>query len=126
MSLTVENFIKTGARLKALFGFNPIQSNLCGKIRLYNEEITENTTDEEMIKIRSVYLKWKEAILSEFEKQEILLTNDEFGALFSTDLFFGIVSFLGIPINVFSDIQKYKAPITAFAKRQKWKKINDK
>ena len=126
MSLTVENFIKTDARLKDLFGFNPAQSNLCGKIRLYNEEITENTTDEEMIKIRSVYLKWKEAILSEFEKQEILLTNDEFGELFSTDLFFGIVSFLGIPINVFSDIQKYKAPITAFAKRQKWKKINDK
>ena len=126
MSITGKEFVKTDARLKALIGFNPAQSNLCGKIRLYNEEITENTTDEEMIKIRSVYLKWKEAILSEFERREILLTNDEFGALFSTDDFSGTVFFLDVPINVFEEIQNYIAPISAIAKRQKWKKINDK
>ena len=126
MSLTVEEFTKTDVRLKALFGFNPIQSNRYGTILLYNERITESSSDEEIIKIRSAYLRWKADILSEFEKREILLTEEEFAELFSADLFFGIVSFLGIPIDVFSDIQKYKAPITALAKRQKWKKINDK
>ena len=125
MSLTVENFIKTDARIKALFGFNPIQSNLYGPILLYNERITESTSDEEIINIRSAYLKWKSDILSEFEKQEILLTEDELGELFSTDDFSGTVSFLDVPINVFEDIQKYVAPIYALAKKQKWKKINN-
>ena len=124
MSLTVENFMKTGARLKALFGFNPIQSNRHGTILLYNERITESTSDEEIINIRSAYLKWKSDILSEFEKKEILLTEDEFGELFSTDDFSGTVSFLDLPINVFEDIQKYVAPIYALAKKQRWKKAD--
>ena len=51
-------------RLNKLIGFNPATSNHYGIIQLYNQRIDSNTTDEEIIKIRSAYLSWKNDIIA--------------------------------------------------------------
>ena len=76
MSLSFDEFLEAhrawdemDERLNKLIGFNPATSNHYGIIQLYNQPIDAKTSDEEIIKIRSAYLNWKNeiiAILSEY------------------------------------------------------------
>ena len=114
MSLTFEQmaeahkrYEKMDERLKKLIGFNPTTSNHYGCIQLYNHEIDMRTTDEEIMKLRADYLKWRDKVINLISECGFTTDNedfnDQFNDMFSVSGMFGTLYFLGIPINIHTE-----------------------
>ena len=119
MSLSFEEFEKAlrrsrivGERLQKLIGFNPSTSNHYGRIQLYNHYIDENTSDEEILRLRRDYLKWRGEVIAFFEDNGHPIDDDELGSLFSQSFMYGTVDFLGIPLDIYAGIEPYRKKIT--------------
>lgn len=95
-------------RLNKLIGFNPATSNHYGIIQLYNQRIDSNTTDEEIIKIRSAYLSWKNDIIAILAEYNLFFKDDKFGELFSIDSMSGRLSFLDEEIDIYQSADVYR------------------
>ena len=114
MSLSLDEFVeaqkaweKMDERLNRLIGFNPATSNHYGIIQLYNQPINSKTSDEEIIKIRSDYLNWKNNIIAIFSKFNLALDDEQFCKLFSVDGMFGTLTFLGIAVDIQQNTDVY-------------------
>ena len=133
MSLSLDEFVevqkaweKMDERLNRLIGFNPATSNHYGIIQLYNQPIDSKTSDEEIIKIRSDYLNWKNNIIAIFSKFDLELDDEQFCKLFYVDGMFGTLTFLGIEVDIQQNTDVYfetverliddQAPINQFQK----------
>lgn len=131
MSLSLDEFSearkaweKMNERLNRLLGFNPTTSNHYGIVQLYNQRISNKTSDEEILKIRSDYLNWKKNILAIFSKFDLELDEEQFCKLFSFDGMFGTLTFLGIEVDIQQNTDVYyeiverlmddQAPISQF------------
>ena len=95
-------------RLNKLIGFNPATSNHYGIIQLYNQRIDSNTTDEEIIKIRSAYLRWKNDIIAILAEYNLFFENDKFCELFSIDSMSGRLSFLDEEVDIYQSADVYR------------------
>ena len=95
-------------RLNKLIGFNPATSNHYGVIQLYYQPIDANTTDEEIIKIRSAYLSWKNDIIAILAEYNLFFKDDKFGELFSIDSMSGRLSFLDEEIDIYQSADVYR------------------
>ena len=95
-------------RLNKLVGFNPATSNHYGIIQLYNQRIDSNTTDEEIIKIRSVYLSWKNDIIAILAEYNLFFEDDKFCELFSIDSMSGRLSFLDEEVDIYQSADVYR------------------
>ena len=95
-------------RLFDLLGFVPASSDHYGIIRMYNIEIGSKTSDEELLKINSDFLKWKEEIIGMFAEKKIVLDKKLWEAMSSDDLMFGMTYFLGIAVDIYSGVDKYR------------------
>ena len=95
-------------RLNKLIGFNPATSNHYGIIQLYNQRIDSNTTDEEIIKIRSAYLSWKNDIIAILAEYNLFFKDDKFGELFSIDSMSGRLSFLDEEVDIYQSADVYR------------------
>lgn len=126
MSLNFQQFFEAvdewnnmDERLKRLIGFNPATSNHYGVIRLYNQKIDNNTTDEMILEIRSDYVKWRQEILTIFTNNNYHLKKDEFDKLFSADPMFGKFAILNIPVIARDGIAPYVEAIKEYIQKQK-------
>ncbi len=95
-------------RLNKLIGFNPATSNHYGIIQLYNQRIDADTTDEEIIKIRSAYLSWKKDIMAILAEYNLFYEDDNFCELFSIDSMSGKISFLDEEMNIYQSADVYR------------------
>lgn len=118
MSLSLDEFVeahkawdKMDERLNRLIGFNPATSNHYGKIQLYNHRINDQTSDEEIIKIRSEYLNWKNSIIAILSDFNLVFDEEEFCKLFSVDGMFGTLTFLGIVVDVHQNTEMYREAV---------------
>lgn len=126
MSLTFEQMAQShkrwdemDERLKKLIGFNPATSNHYGSIQLYNHQISKQTSDEEILKLRADYLEWRKGILNILEENGYIPDNNEFNDLFSISGMFGTLYFLGVPVDIYGDIDKtYRQRILVYLTRK--------
>ena len=114
MSLSLDEFIeaqkdweKMDERLNRLLGFNPATSNHYGIIQLYNQRINDQTSDEEIMKIRSGFLNWKNNIIAIFSKFNLALDDEQLSKLFSVDGMFGTLTFLGTAVDIQQNTDVY-------------------
>ena len=114
MSLSLDEFDEAlkaweemDERLNRLLGFNPATSNLYGIIQLYNQRINDQTSDEEIMKIRSGFLNWKNNIIAIFSKFNLALEDEQFCKLFSVDGMFGTLTFLGTAVDIQQNTDVY-------------------
>ena len=121
MSLTHEQWLKASERwdemdkrLHKLLGFNPANSNHYGHILLYNYRISELTPDDGIIRIRASFLRWKRNILAIFSEFGYTPAAEEFDSMFSTEAMSGIMSFLGIPIELLESRDAYREAIRRY------------
>lgn len=98
-------------RLNKLIGFNPATSNHYGIIQLYNQPIDAKTSDEEIIKIRSAYLNWKNEIIAILSEYNLFFEDDKFCELFSVDSMSGRVTFLDVEVNIYRNADIYRETI---------------
>ncbi len=115
MSLTFEELAESGRRwnemdkrLTKLIGFNPATSNHYGQIQLYNYRIDSKTSDEQILELRSKYVKWKTEILTIFKNNNVILKDEQFNKLFSVDCMFGTITFLGEQLDLTKDMNFYQ------------------
>lgn len=94
-------------RLNKLIGFNPATSNHYGIIQLYNQPINAQTSDEEIIKIRSAYLNWKNGIIAILSEFNLIFDEEQFCKLFTVDGMFGTITFLGIALDIRQNADVY-------------------
>ena len=99
-------------RLTRLIGFDPSTSNHYGIRQLYNHRIDEKTTDEQILRLRRDYLKWRGEVIAFFEDNSHPIDDDELGSLFSQSFMYGTVYFLGIPLDIYAGIEPYRKKIT--------------
>ena len=118
MSLSLDEFAeaqkawkKMDERLNRLIGFNPATSNHYGIIQLYNQPIDSKTSDEEIIKIRSAYLNWKNEIIDILSEYNLFFEDDKFCELFSVDSMSGRLSFLDVEVNIYQNANIYRETI---------------
>ena len=118
MSLSLDEFVeaqkaweKMDERLNRLIGFNPATSNHYGIIQLYNQPIDSKTSDEEIIKIRSAYLNWKNEIIAILSEYNLFFEDDKFCELFSVDSMSGRLSFLDVEVNIYQNANIYRETI---------------
>ena len=83
-------------------------SNHYGIIQLYNQRIDSNTTDEEIIKIRSAYLSWKNDIIAILAEYNLFFEDDKFCELFSIDSMSGRLSFLDEEVDIYQSADVYR------------------
>lgn len=114
MSLSFDEFVeahktweKMDNRLNRLLGFNPATSNHYGIIQLYNQRINDQTSDEEIMKIRSGFLNWKNNIIAIFSKFNLALDDEQLSKLFSVDWMFGTLTFLGTAVDIQQNTDVY-------------------
>ena len=114
MSLSCDEFVeahkaweKLDNRLNRLLGFNPATSNQYGIIQLYNQRINDQTSDEEIMKIRSGFLNWKNNIIAIFSKFNLALDDEQLSKLFSVDGMFGTLTFLGTAVDIQQNTDVY-------------------
>ena len=114
MSLSFDEFVeahkaweKMDNRLNRLLGFNPATSNHYGIIQLYNQRINDQTSDEEIMKIRSGFLNWKNNIFAIFSKFNLALDDEQLSKLFSVDGMFGTLTFLGVAVDIQQNTDVY-------------------
>ena len=115
MSLTFEQFVEArrvrdamSKRLKKLIGYDPTNSNHYGAVLMYNYRITEKTTDDELLELQSRYLAWRDEVLTFFKGNGYPIDNEEYGRLFDVDIMYGVVSFLGVRLDIEADIEPYR------------------
>ena len=125
MSLTAEGFMQVykerkemEERLNRLLGFDPAYSDHYGVIRIYNREIDSDTTDEEILEIRKKYVGWKESILAFFKERGYTPAGKEFSSLFDIDPMFGVMSFLGVRLNIDKGIDEYVPKMLEFLEKR--------
>lgn len=118
MSLSLDEFVeaqkawkKMDERLNRLIGFNPATSNHYGIIQLYNQPIDAKTSDEEIIKIRSAYLNWKNEIIAILSEYNLFFEDDTFSELFSVDSMSGRLSFLNEEVHIYQNANIYRETI---------------
>ena len=118
MSLSLDEFDETlkaweemDERLNRLIGFNPATSNHYGIIQLYNQPIDAKTSDEEIIKLRSAYLNWKNEIIAILSEYNLFFEDDTFSELFSVDSMSGRLSFLNEEVNIYQNANIYREAI---------------
>lgn len=118
MSLSLDEFVeaqkawkKMDERLHRLIGFNPATSNHYGIIQLYNQPINSKTSDEEIIKIRSAYLNWKNEIIAILSEYNLFFEDDKFCELFSVDGMSGRLAFLDVEVNIYRNTDIYREAI---------------
>ena len=118
MSLSVEEWDRASKKnstvrekVVKIIGFDPTVVNHYGMIYLYNEELYEDTTEEEISEIREKYLDWKQKIIGILAENNIFLDNEKFSELFSVDFMFGSLTFLGINVNIYEDVEIYRKVI---------------
>ena len=118
MSLSFDEFLEAhraweemDERLNKLIGFNPATSNHYGVIQLYNQPIDAKTSDEEIIKIRSAYLNWKNEIIAILSEYNLFFEDDEFCELFSVDSMYGRLTFLDVEVDIYSNADIYRERI---------------
>ena len=126
MSLSLEEFIKANEawkkmeeRLNRLIGFNPSTSNHYGIIQLYNQRINLSTSDERIIEIRTKFLKWREQILSIFAENNFYPDTILFNKLFAVDGMYGTIHFLGIEVDIDSNVETYRRSIYNYLEMRK-------
>ena len=112
---------ETDARLTRLLGFNPATSNHYGHIRLYNQPICRKTTDEEIMAIRELFLRWRAGILSIFAENGVTMSIEDLGALSYADGMYGTLHFLDRPIDIHAGADLHRADILAFLTPKKQK-----
>lgn len=98
-------------RLNKLIGFNPATSNHYGIIQLYNQPINVQTSDEEIIKIRSAYLNWKKEIIAILSESNLIFDDEQFCKLFSVDGMFGALTFLGVAVDIHQKADVYRETV---------------
>ena len=115
MSLSFEQFDKAqrawdemDKRLTTLIGFNPAIGNHYGVIRLYNKRINSKTSDEEIINIRSAYVKWRDEIIAILSENGLVLEDEQFNSLFSVNFMYGTVAFLGTTFDIHQNTDMYR------------------
>lgn len=115
MSLSLDEFDEAlkaweemDERLNRLIGFNPATSNHYGIIQLYNQPIDDKTSDEEIIKIRSAYLNWKNEIIAILSEYNLFFEDDTFSELFSVDSMSGRLSFLDEELDIYQSADVYR------------------
>lgn len=115
MSLSLDEFDEAlkaweemDERLNRLIGFNPATSNHYGMIQLYNQPIDDKTSDEEIIKIRSAYLNWKNEIIAILSEYNLFFEDDTFSELFSVDSMSGRLSFLDEELDIYQSADVYR------------------
>ena len=118
MSLTFEQFVEVrrahdamSKRLKKLIGYDPTNSNHYGVILMYNYRITEKTTDDELLELQSMYLAWRDEVLTFFKENGYPIDNEEYGKLFDVNIMYGEVSFLGVRLDIEAGIEPYREKI---------------
>lgn len=119
MSLSFDEFVsahkvwkRMDKRLHELFGFNPATSNHYGCILLYNNRISEQTTDEEIIKIRADYLTWKNELIVILSELGISFDEEQLSKLFFVDGMFGTITFLGDKIDIHKSANIHRETIS--------------
>ena len=95
-------------RLNKLIGFNPATSNHYGIIQLYNQRIDANTSDNEIIKIRTDYLNWKKEIVAILYENDLVFDDEQFNKLFSVDGMYGTLTFLGVAVDIHQKTDVYR------------------
>lgn len=115
MSLSFDEFVeahkaweKMDNRLNRLLGFNPATSNHYGIIQLYNQRINDQTSDEEIMKIRSAYLSWKNDIIAILAEYNLFFEDDKLCELFSIDSMSGRLSFLDEELDIYQSADVYR------------------
>ena len=126
MSLSLDEFVeaqnaweKMDERLNRLIGFNPATSNHYGVIQLYNQRINLSTSDERIIEIRTKFLKWREQILSIFAENNFYPDTILFNKLFAVDGMYGTIHFLGIEVDIDSNVETYRRSIYNYLEMRK-------
>lgn len=126
MSLSLDEFVeaqkaweKMDERLHRLIGFNPATSNHYGVIQLYNQRINLSTSDERIIEIRTKFLKWREQILSIFAENNFYPDTILFNKLFAVDGMYGTIHFLGIEVDIDSNVETYRRSIYNYLEMRK-------
>lgn len=127
MSLSYEQFImaseesdKLMKRLIRLFGYN--HAAICDHYEcthLYNKNINNMTSDEELHEIHAKFLQWQESILAFFAENGVVFDDKQIKNLFSENRMTGTMYFLGILIDIDSGIDKYRAAMLDFLKKHK-------
>ena len=95
-------------RLTGLIGFDPSTSNHYGTRHLYNYRIDAKTTDEEILKLRRDYLRWRGEVIAFFDEHGHTVDDDEFDTFFSLSFMYGIIDFLGIRLDIYAGIEPYR------------------
>ena len=95
-------------RLNRLLGFNPATSNHYGIIQLYNQRINDQTSDEEIMKIRSAYLSWKNDIIAILAEYNLFFEDDKLCVLFSIDSMSGRLSFLEEELDIYRSADVFR------------------
>lgn len=115
MSLSLDEFVearmaweKMDERLNRLIGFNPATSNHYGIIKLYNIRIDAQTPDEEIINIRSAFLKWENNIITILSEYNLIFDEEKINKLFSVDGMFGTLTFLGFEVDIYQKTDVYR------------------
>lgn len=126
MSLSLDEFVeackawdKMDERLNKLIGFNPATSNHYGIIQLYNQRIDSKTSDEEIIKIRTAYLNWKNEIIAILSEFNLVFDDEKFSELFSVDGMYGTLTFLGVAVDVHQNTDMYREIVKLLLDNQK-------
>ena len=107
------------ARLTRLFGFSPAVSDHYGMIRIYNQKICRETSDEELLAIRGKYLLWKEGILAIFAENGIRAEIGWLDPLFSVDGMYGTLYFLGRAVDIHKSPEVHRPDIVAYLENEK-------
>ena len=96
-------------RLKRLLGCVPAISDHYGMMSMHNVKISLKNSDEELVKIHSDFLSWKNEIVKMFAEKGITLDEGLWRKLSEIDRMFGAVYFLNVPIDIYSGVDKYRA-----------------
>lgn len=123
MSLTAEGFKKATEawdnmkeRLVRLIGFNPATCNHYGIIQLYNKRIDAETSDDTIREIAAAFLRWREDILAICKEARPLFALPQMRRLFRADAMYGTLYFLGIPVDIDEEAERYRPAIFSYLK----------
>ena len=105
-------------RLTRLIGFDPSTSNHYGTRHLYNYRIDAKTTDDQILKLRRDYLRWRGEVIAFFDEHGHTVDDDEFDTLFSVSFMYGIIDFLGIRLDIYAGIEPYREKMLEIINKQ--------
>lgn len=106
-------------RIRKLLGFNPAKDDHYGYIRMYNEFIDTETTDERIVEIFNNFVKWRNEILDFFEKNDYKLDIDQLKMLFRMEWETGLLKFLGIYVRTDLGTEPFEKAIIEYIQSKK-------